>query len=281
MGLNRGQHIGFKKAFESMLPQIESFLSTINPGVTVHCIGHSLGGAVASIAAEWVASNKSNEVKLYTFGAPKPGTYFFAKTLTENVKLNNIFRVFHPTDPVPMTPMFPFIHPPKPGFGHLLQSNEGLIGTASHSMILYAANLANKNWLGLNRSAPPFAIEHKIKEFLQSDTPVNSNTPKILEWINAGLIYVLTKIVGSAINLASFAITGLMTVADTISYILIQGYKLSQTVWVNYLITKMMQALGMHALANKTELTQEFLTTIMLKMMRKNNEEAQKAISAI
>ncbi|VAW57709.1 hypothetical protein MNBD_GAMMA07-677 [hydrothermal vent metagenome] len=278
--LHRGQHIGFKTAFESMLPQIDSFLSGLKPGVTVQCIGHSLGGAVATIAAQWIAKNKANEVKLYTFGAPKPGTYFFAKQLTTDLNEKNIFRVYHPTDPVPMAPIFPFVHPPAPGFGHLLQSNEGLIGSASHDMALYVGNLSTKSWDSLDKTAPPYALEHIVKLFLESKTPVNANTPKIWEWINAGLIYVLTKISGNIINLLSTGLMGVMTIADTISYILIKGYELGRGLLVNLLVTKIQQALGLPTLVDAVDLTHDFLANIMRQIMQRTNKEAQKAITA-
>ena len=75
-------HIGFNHAFNSMIPAINEFLACHTDAVgTVHLIGHSLGGAVASLAAEWLSSRRKN-IKLYTFGAPKPGLEFFADKLT-------------------------------------------------------------------------------------------------------------------------------------------------------------------------------------------------------
>ena len=127
-------HIGFNAAFESMTPQINDFFQklkskdspvNIKRVGTIHCIGHSLGGAVASIAAKWIATHKTKNVKLYTFGAPKPGLLTFSKNLTYSVGKKNIFRCYHPTDPVPMTPLFPYVQPPTPGFGHLIPSAAG------------------------------------------------------------------------------------------------------------------------------------------------------------
>ena len=45
-------HVGFNHAFCSMLPGIREFLGmNIDATGTAHVIGHSLGGAVAAIAA--------------------------------------------------------------------------------------------------------------------------------------------------------------------------------------------------------------------------------------
>ena len=51
----------------------------------IYCTGHSLGGALATLAAydisramEWV--NRPTKVICYTFGAPRLGNYAFAET---------------------------------------------------------------------------------------------------------------------------------------------------------------------------------------------------------
>jgi triacylglycerol lipase len=76
-------HLGFNHISTSMLPKIKEFINQ-HPKITgtVHCIGHSLGGAVATLIADWISSNKPNAVKLYTFGAPRPGLLSFAKRFT-------------------------------------------------------------------------------------------------------------------------------------------------------------------------------------------------------
>ncbi|MCP4338671.1 MAG: hypothetical protein GY799_07215 [Desulfobulbaceae bacterium] len=71
---------------------------------TIHCIGHSLGGAVATLAAHWVKRTTYKYVELYTFGAPKPGFEGFAKSFTTLLEQKNVHRVYHSTDPVPMVP---------------------------------------------------------------------------------------------------------------------------------------------------------------------------------
>lgn len=63
-------HLGFNKSFKTLQPQLEHFFSQQrSPINTIHCIGHSLGGALATLAAEWATQiNVSSEVKLYTSG---------------------------------------------------------------------------------------------------------------------------------------------------------------------------------------------------------------------
>lgn len=285
-------HIGFNAAFESMTPQINEFFQQLKLKSkdlpinlkrigTIHCIGHSLGGAVASIAAKWITTHKTKNVKLYTFGAPKPGLLTFSKNLTYSVGKKNIFRCYHPTDPVPMTPLFPYVQPPSPGFGHMVPSAAGLIGSASHDMNLYVHHLMKQSWSNLERRKPPYAIESAVKLWLESKVPVTANTHQVWEWINSALIYVLTKSLGVALEVLSFGIAGAMTIADTIAWILYKGYQLGKSIWVNLLISKIMQALGMGALSDSIELTHHYLTQLMNKLMQRTYADAQKAVSVI
>ena len=106
-------HSGFYKTYSSL--NIESLfrqqLGGSNP-TTVHCVGHSLGGAVATLVADW-AKRRSIDAKLYTFGCPRVGQRGFAEHLSLQLKPENIFRVYHSSDVVPMVPVWPFVHAPE------------------------------------------------------------------------------------------------------------------------------------------------------------------------
>lgn len=130
-------HSGFNNIFTSMQPEIKKFLSEHGkPDATYHCIGHSLGGAVATLTANWLRADKTRSVKLYTFGAPKPGMFLFSSTFTRKMGKENIYRAYHPTDPVPMIPLFPYVHAPLPGYGHYISTNENMVSTAAHDIVL-------------------------------------------------------------------------------------------------------------------------------------------------
>jgi len=68
-------HDGFPQAFQSMRSQISPFINSFSNNGThsVHCIGHSLGGGMATICAEYVRASTSHKPYLYTFGAPALG----------------------------------------------------------------------------------------------------------------------------------------------------------------------------------------------------------------
>ena len=167
-------HIGFCHAFASMKPAIDSFIkdhfkNSNQPIRSVHCIGHSLGGAVATLAAEWAYGHVTKNVKLYTFGQPRVGLGFFATTLTYKLGKENIHRVFHTTDPVPMVPIFPYVHTPLPGLGHRIKSDHLIISGEAHKMKTYTDDVDGKTWKQLERAVPVFNHEKAIKEWLSGN----------------------------------------------------------------------------------------------------------------
>lgn len=152
-------HAGFNKTFQSMKPALESTLTPMlarSATGTVHCVGHSLGGALAHITADWVKRRYKNKVFLYTFGAPRVGLDGFAMKTSGNI--DRIFRCTHAADPVPMVPLWPFVHAPYQGEEVLLAPGQG-ISFAAHKMAMEATpgylNTANSNsWRSLQtRSA--------------------------------------------------------------------------------------------------------------------------------
>ena len=281
-------HIGFNTAFKSMLPQIKKFLESADIGATVHCIGHSLGGAVATIAANWIANNKTQTVKLYTYGAPKSGLMMFANSATRKIRKENIFRVYHATDPVPMVPLFPYMHAPLPGFGHYVPSSEAIHTAAAHDITKYAKNVKDLTWGHLERRQPPYSVEHAVKSWLESKSPIHAGSWKIWEWINAGIIYVVSKVIGVLAGPIQFGLMGVMTVADTLAYILSKGIDLSKKTglsdlgrWVFLLMNKIMQALGMGVPDENLEMTHHFLRNVLNSLTTRTNEEAKRVAAAI
>ena len=76
-------HNGFLTAFNSQ-PQgpardIRRYFQDHNP-TRIYVVGHSLGGALATLTAEMVAAMGVSEVLLYAFGSPRVGNRGFADT---------------------------------------------------------------------------------------------------------------------------------------------------------------------------------------------------------
>lgn len=97
-----GLHRGFRWALDSIWPQVEAELATLN--CPVFFTGHSLGGALATLAAA-----RHAPLAVYNFGAPRVGNSAFARSLRHLP----IHRVVDDIDVVAMIP------PAFMGFRHV------------------------------------------------------------------------------------------------------------------------------------------------------------------
>lgn len=162
IGHNGGTvHSGFNRTFESMRPQFQQVLGNrfreAGRG-TVHCVGHSLGGALATLTADWIHSHFRKPVKLYTFGAPRVGLQSAAQNTTG--ALTGIYRCTHGADPVPKVPVWPFIHSPTNRAEYRLDGDTGIKPDA-HSMSAESVpgyrNTANQQeWSALQTASEGF-----------------------------------------------------------------------------------------------------------------------------
>ena len=277
-------HIGFNNSFNSMLPEIKEFLTEAECKGTIHCIGHSLGGAVASLAADWVSNNLTNPVKLYTYGAPRVGTDWFVKSTTDTIGYKNMHLVYHKTDPVPMVAIYPFKQAPYDHNGHFLPSNQPLTSGEAHFMRNYVASVRNTSWEDLSDNPiEPYNIEIAIENWLKSKSPVDASSASFWQWIDAALIYVIKKIAMGAVLLLQGAVIGLHTIVDKLAYILAKGINLAEEIssWVILLMKKLMQALKIKVEATKEKLTRSMMRYVLTKMTEESTRNAQKAIRDI
>lgn len=272
-------HSGFNHCFISMLPEIRNFFSSFKGNITtVHCIGHSLGGAVAALAADWVSRSLKYPTKLYTFGAPRVGTEMFVKQTTTSIGATNIHRVYHRTDPVPMVPLYPFMHAPFKAHGHYLYSAQPLTSGAAHFMANYIASVEGKSWAQMGDIPDqPYTIESAIESWLKSKSPVNPSSASFWRWIESAIVYVLKKVAMSALIGLQSTFVGIFTLADKIAYILAKGIDLADnvSVWVEHLMRKIMQALGMKVARTKKELTRNLIRQALIRLTEKANREAR------
>lgn len=274
-------HIGFNHTFSSMLPDIKQFISDSNTQGTIHCIGHSLGGAVASLAADWVSRNTSCQTKLYTFGSPRVGTDRFASSTTNSIGESNLHRVYHRTDPVTMVALYPFMHAPSRSNGHYLFSSDPLTTGTAHKMANYIGSVKGKEWKELN-DAPEQAynIESFVEGWLKSKSPVDINSASFWQWVNSSLIYVLKKVAMGALLSLQGGFISAFTLADKIAYILSEAIDLAENVsiWIELLMRKLMQALGMKIAATRQELTRSLMKQVLIRLTEKANREARNAL---
>lgn len=275
-------HCGFHHCFSSMLPKIREFFNAYKGIISaVHCVGHSLGGAIASLAADWVSKELKHPTRLYTFGAPRVGTDWFVKSTTTSILAKNIHRVYHRTDPVPMVPLYPFMHAPYNEMGHYISSAQPLTSGAAHLIKSYATSVDGKTWDQLCEVPDqPYTVESAIEAWLKSKSPVDTSSAAFWRWIDSAIIYVLKKIAMSKILSLQAAFIGVFTVADRVAYILAAGIDLAENIciWVVHLMRKLMQALGMAVAKTKEELTRSLIRYVLIRLTEKANREARDAI---
>ena len=108
-------HGGFKKQFdalkEGVLKTLMKYLKQVD---TIQFVGHSLGGALATLFAGYVArfyrgymdvSLHELQVICHTFGSPRVGNKHFARWFQENVKDTSCARITNRKDPVSQIPI--------------------------------------------------------------------------------------------------------------------------------------------------------------------------------
>lgn len=109
-------HKGFWNAWlearENVLPVFEKATSD-NPTYRPIIVGHSLGGAIATIAAGEIrrlSDRLLKDIELYTFGAPRIGQASLVDFLSK--QSDKSYRVTSMNDPVPMLPpqIFKYLH---------------------------------------------------------------------------------------------------------------------------------------------------------------------------
>ena len=93
-------HSGFKKQYEDAEWEINKALDDEQvKGLPLYITGHSLGGAVATIAAKRL--DKSRKIAAcYTYGSPRVGTEEWAALMKTPV-----YRMVNSADPIPTVPM--------------------------------------------------------------------------------------------------------------------------------------------------------------------------------
>ena len=93
-------HAGFLDAFEDVHTAVTGLINAAaRQGRAIWLCGHSLGAAIATIAAYF---NRATVQALYTFGSPRVGDGVFAEALLARVP--NIYRFVHHRDVVTTVP---------------------------------------------------------------------------------------------------------------------------------------------------------------------------------
>lgn len=91
-------HTGFGTAFSHIKDEVREAVSKLDSGLPLYITGHSLGGALATIAASQLSSDQI--AACYTFGAPRVGNLEFSRIIKVP-----IYRIVNSTDIVARVPL--------------------------------------------------------------------------------------------------------------------------------------------------------------------------------
>lgn len=212
---------GFVKTFKSIEVKIQEYLKAGDYN-TIHCIGHSLGGAIATLVANKYAQNSNANIKLYTFGSPR---VFYGT----NKQLTNVesYRVYHEADPVPMLGPFPLQHYDG-GIG--IGSGMSMFNPMKHKMTTsYIPECGKNSWEGLRRTpTPPSGILDQSKSFLSAGGA----------WMYRALQHVVTYAISALALTIGAVVFSTYTVVDILLRVIQSGLsKLSS--WVVMLLRAM------------------------------------------
>ncbi len=265
-------HAGFRRTFDGFQSEIQKFLNLNQPS-KVHCVGHSLGGALANLSADFILKKHTSRVSLYTFGAPRVGDQSFANNLTSNPKLGkkNIHRVYHSGDPVAMIPVWPFTHAPLPNGECYIEKNIGF-NPFQHKMSNYAKSVERftkpGDWNMLRFSHPTW--DHHCIEWVTS--PKNWQLGGLnlynLNMVSLAIQMAVKKVLGKGFVCVGVAVKGGATILDQLSYYLLESSKQSAED-KNFVVSIMRRILEMcHVKYDKgTSITKTFVQFVLRTLM--------------
>lgn len=262
-------HSGFNKVFASFKTDLITFIRNNKPA-TIHCVGHSLGGAVATLLADWAKREMSVNTILYTFGCPRVGSDAFARSLTTRIGAANIYRVSHDIDPVPMVPIWPFTHVPLPGneYGIDYPGTRALFWQA-HYIDNYVNVVAGKSqWYDLRKVAHRKANDAQIERWLETSYSVMRITMPGMFMLQDALTYVLKKALYLAGVAFQAAVMNVSTSLDLYAMAMSQAAKISKEVasYVKSLMRKILEMMGIVIDLTK-DLTTEFIRWVLARLM--------------
>ena len=265
-------HKGFHDIFKSIRSSVFERVRAIPDSnrATIHCVGHSLGGALANYVANYAHREFGCSVKLYTFGAPRAGDFFCSRDTTNRLGANNIFRVYNFNDPVPMVPLFPFLHAPHSSDGIRVGNTTLGISVDDHVMPTgYMSRIGrNATWSALRRASPAIADPWNAATWL--DRIAERNRIPGTSWVLRALGRALDLLITMARGAVGLVAHGAMTLVDSLCQLLMSAAELSAEIG-GLLIRLMGQVLrwaGRAVVEGSVRLTRAFLSYVLGLLVR-------------
>lgn len=265
-----GIHAGFSDTYNSFSGALdERFGRGSKLSDCVHVVGHSLGGALATIAATRIAE-RGHKVKLYTFGSPRVGLGMFTLQATKKIGPSNIYRVHQDADPVTMAPLFPFLHVPVAGVHYRLDWKSGIVDGFAHKMGNYIGGIGSggHSWSALAsfkaHGSGVASIEAWLENAAKISTVIFPMQTRVLALVGQAINWMIQAAGGFAIIEAA----GADYVGDKLAYLLMKaaGVAKSMGIMLKNLMIVIMKLLG-RALVSSVDMTTAFIRWVLDLLM--------------
>jgi hypothetical protein len=152
-------HTGFIHAYQNVAADVEKALKKIK-GLPLYITGHSLGGALATIAAQQLEGTFGDQIAAcYTFGSPRVGNDDYDQSIKAA-----FYRIVNCTDGVALVPLLSM------GYTHIgdlrYLTRRGELRRGTHNFLrmweLFAASL-----LSFPKFWAPLVNAHSLDEYVQ------------------------------------------------------------------------------------------------------------------
>ncbi|WP_341238086.1 lipase [uncultured Limnobacter sp.] len=226
-------HKGFNTTFKSYVQQLNEFIKQQNLGfkpTAVHCMGHSLGGALANLNAAACAELGLNSY-LYTVAAPRVGMVPYAEHLSKKMNAEHVYRVVNEADAVTMLPVYPFVHAPYCHGTVLLDGGGATVSVSQHKLAIGYTSMVNSTWKQMQS-----LTRGKQQQLENSMYPANNKeagrfeqlakipgamfSGRLLKMINMAIHDMLSRLGAQSLLSVGHYRTGAFTVLDQMSEIL-------------------------------------------------------------
>ncbi|OBT07018.1 lipase [Shewanella sp. UCD-FRSSP16_17] len=269
-------HAGFNSVFESMKTELSEYINLVPANATLHCVGHSLGGAIATLIADWAKQRLLN-VKLYSIGAPKVGFADFALKNTNSLGQENIFRCTKGCDPVPMVPVWPFVHAPYNGYEYRVD-NSGFVNPIKHKVKYYMQDMENTDWNTYQRK-----VSFNSHKRVTLDARLSHQVSRDLFWMNRlseALLTLLRQLGNGIASRIQSGIANGLNFYDQIAMVLsdVTLHNATFTGQLNGLLAHMLVFAGHKGHQIKT-LTFDFIRWVFEQTIKTVNRLAREALS--
>jgi triacylglycerol lipase len=257
-------HAGFHRAYQSMADQINSRIATL---VAAYLAAHP---------------RKFDEIFLYTFGAPRVGDANFGDWLQRSIGANRMIRVYHPADPVPMIPLYPYQQPDM--LALKVAAPEGaLIAHNYHGMIAtYGPAMRDIAWNDLLDNRARQVSDDQIRWYLEvgfATTPILMMSASVMSLAVRALQYILAAIRGAMGAALDRRLTRSAHTLDTLAAALVLGLEVGGTIagWVTSLLRTIARLIGV-TIEIGQDITRWFIRYLLESLLRLIGRAALRAI---